>query len=178
MIQPDKTAAWQLGEQLAPAYHRSGGETLEGCLRTGQALVDEMVELLSGEDREDARFHELLAEAGVLLDAPHGAGATELGLLSLLSRNLPRPGIWQGVGLDRISSRRVKVRGPGSRGGFVLAWTRSQLEEPPPEAPLTAELLPPGVEAQAVVLDEEPGAAGTPLVGRVIRAELFWQGRG
>ena len=137
-----------------------------------------MVELLSGEDREDARFHELLAEAGVLLDAPHGAGATELGLLSLLSRNLPRPGIWQGVGLDRISSRRVKVRGPGSRGGFVLAWTRSQLEEPPPEAPLTAELLPPGVEAQAVVLDEEPGAAGTPLVGRVIRAELFWQGRG
>ena len=177
MIQPDKTAAGQLGEQLAPAYHRAGGETLAGCLRTAQALVDEMAGLLSGEGREDARFRELLDKAGDLLDVPSGVGTTQLGLLSLLSRSLPRPGLWPGVSLDGLSGRRVKVRGPGSRGGFVLAWTRSQLEEPPPEAPLTAEVLPPGVKAQAVILDEEPGA-GTPLVGRVIRAELFWQGRG
>ena len=177
MIQPGEPGSRQLGEHLAPAYHRSGGQTLAGCLRTAQALVDEMVRLLSEEDREDARFHELLAEAGVLLDVPRGVGATELGLLSLLSRSLPRPRVWPGVSLDRVSSRRVKVRGPGPRGGFVLAWTRSQLEEPPPEVPLTAELLPPGVEAQAVILEEEPGTS-TPLVGQVIRAELFWQGRG
>jgi hypothetical protein len=33
------------------------------------------------------------------------------------------------------------------------------------------------VEVQAVVLDEEPEAS-VPLIGQVIRAELFWQGRG
>ena len=177
MNHPGERGSRQVGEHLAPAYHRSGGETLEGCLRTAQALIDEMGSLLSGEDREDARFREVLAEAGGLLDVSRGVGITELGLCSLFSRSLPRPRAWPGVCLDRLSSRRVKIRGPGPRGGFVLAWTRSQLEEPPAEVPLAAELLPPGVQAQAVLLDEDLGAVA-PLVGQVIRAELFWQGQG
>ena len=177
MIQRLETGGLQLREHLSPAYHRAGGEPLELCLRTAQSLVDELGTLLRGEGRGDERYRELLAEASMLTGVSGGGAVTVPGLVSLLSRSLPGVEIWPGVGLARVSSRRVRFKSPAPRGGLVLAWPRSRLGESPSCEPLAPELLPPGVQAQAVILDQELETA-TPLVGQVLKAELFWEGGG
>ena len=177
MIQRLETGRLQLREQLSPAYHRAGGEPLELCLRTAQSLVDELGTLLGGEGREDERYRKLLDEASMLTGASGGGAVTVPGLVSLLSRSLPGVEVWPGVGLARVSSRRVRFKGPAPRGGLVLAWPRSRLGERPSCEPLASALLPPGVQAQAVILDQELETAA-PLVGQVLKAELFWEGQG
>ena len=177
MIQRLETGRLQLREQLSPAYHRAGGEPLELCLRTAQSLVDELGTLLGGEGREDERYRKLLDEASLLTGASGGGAVTVPGLVSLLSRSLPGVEVWPGVGLARVSSRRVRFKGPAPRGGLVLAWPRSRLGERPSREPLASAFLPPGVQAQAVILDQELETAA-PLVGQVLKAELFWEGRG
>jgi len=177
MIQRLETGRLQLREQLSPVYHRAGGEPLDFCLRTAQSLVDELGALLSGERREDERYRELLDEASMLTGASGGGAVTVPRLVSLLSRSLPGVEIWPGIGLARVSSRRVRFKGPAPRGGLVLAWPRSRLGVRPACEPPAPELLPPGVQAQAVILDQELETA-TPLVGQVLKAELFWEGRG
>ena len=177
MIQRLETGRLQQREPLTPAYHRAGGESLERCLRTAQSLVDELGTLLRGEGSGDERYRELLAEASMLTGVSGGGAVTVPGLVSLLSRSLPGVEIWPGIGLARVSSRRVRFKGPAPRGGLVLAWPRSRLGVRPVCEPLAPELLPPGVQAQAVILDQELETA-TPLVGQVLKAELFWEGGG
>lgn len=163
--------------QLPAAYRRAGGEVLEGCLLVAQGMVDELDSLIDGPGREDARYREVLADARALLGSKTALEANELGLVSRLSESMPGPRIWTGIGISRVSHRRVRVRGPGPRGGVVLAWSRAQLEETPENLPLTADLLPPGVCAQAIILDEEIEAR-LPVAGQVMRAEVIWEGRG
>ncbi len=177
MIQRLETGRLQLRDHLCPAYHRAGGEPLELCLRTAQSLVDELEILLSGEGREDERCRKLLDEVSMLAGASGGGAVTVPGLVSLLSRSLPGVEVWPGIGLARVSSQKVRFKGPAPRGGLVLAWPRSRLGERPSCEPLAPELLPPGVQAQAVILDQELDTAA-PLVGQVLKAELFWEGRG
>jgi len=166
-----------VGEYLSPAYHRAGGATLESCLRTAEGLIDELAALASGKEYEEARYREVRAEAQGLLELSREVESTELGVVDLLSRRLPGARVWSGVGLDRLPGCKVRVRGPGSRGGFVLAWSRAQLGEAPREPPLPAGILSPGVCVQAVILDQEIETS-EPLVGQVLRAELFWEGVG
>ena len=163
--------------QLPAAYRRAGGEVLEGCLQAAQAMVDELDSRIAGPQSEDTRFREVLRAAQALLGRKGGFEANELGLVSRLSESMPSPRVWTGIGISRVSSRKVRVRGPGPRGGVVLAWSRSQLEEAPENLPLSADLLPPGVCIQAVILDEEIDTR-LPVVGQVIRAEVIWEGSG
>lgn len=176
MIQRLDLAGRQLADNLPPAYHRAGGDSLRLCLETAQALVDELEALLGGPGREDALYLELLGAVGGLTSAQHAEAATSPGLVSLLSSSLPGVKVWSGVSLARVSSSRVRVQGPPPRGGIVLAWPRARLEKPPREA-LSAKLLPPGVRAQGVILDQEPETADL-IVGQVLKAELFWDGLG
>ena len=160
-------AAWRLG----------GGELLGGCLQLAQEMVDGLDTRLGGEQGETIRCCAALEQAQELLGSKAAAGVNELGLASRFAVSMPSPRIWTGIGVSRISSRRVRVRGPGSHGGIVLAWSRSQLEEAPGKLPLTAGFLPPGVCAQAVLAEEEVEAR-VPVIGRVLRAEVIWEGRG
>ena len=177
MRQPENSDQLMVAGYLPAAWRRAGGEALEGCLELAQGMVDGLDARIGGEQGEAARCGEALAEAQALLGSKATAGVNELGLASLFSGSMARPRIWTGIGVSRISSRRVRVRGPGPRGGIVLAWSRLQLEGAPGKLPLNAGFLPPGVCAQAVIVDEEVEAR-VPVIGRVLRAEVIWEGRG
>jgi hypothetical protein len=51
------------------------------------------------------------------------------------------------------------------------------METAPGKLPLNAGFLPPGVCAQAVIVDDEVEAR-LPVTGQVLRAEVIWEGRG
>ena len=163
--------------QLPAAWRLGGGEALEGCLQLAQGMVDGLHGRMGGEQGEKVRCAEALAEAEALLGTKAAVGVNELGLAALFAGDLSPPLVWTGIAVSRISSRRVRVRGPGSHGGIVLAWSREDLAEAPGKLPLKAGFLPPGVCAQAVILDEEVDK-GLPVTGRGLRAEVIWEARG
>ena len=177
MRRPENSEELMVAGHLPAAWRRGGGEVLESCLQLAQGLVDGLDARMGGEQGEAARCGEALAKAQALLGTRAAAGVNELGLASLFSGPRVRPRIWTGIGVSRISSRRVRVRGPGSRGGIVLAWSRVQMETAPGKLPLNAGFLPPGVCAQAVIVDDEVEAR-LPVTGQVLRAEVIWEGRG
>ncbi len=177
MRRPASSEELRIAGHLPAAWRRGGGEVLDGCLQLAQGMVDGLDTRLGGEQGEAARCGEALAEAQSLLGTSAAAGVNELGLASLFSGELAGPRIWTGIGVSRISSQRVRVRGPGSRGGIVLAWSRLQLEAAPGKLPLSPGFLPPGVCTQAVIVDDELDGR-LPVIGRVLRAEVIWEGRG
>ncbi len=168
---------FRIDAHLPAAWRSGGGEVLEGCLELAQGMVAGLEDRLGGQQGEKLRCAEALADAEALLGGGAAAGVNELGLASLFAGELPPPLVWTGIAVSRISSRRVRVMGPASHGGVVLAWSREELEEAPDDLPLDAGFLPPGVCAQAVILDQELDA-GRPVIGCVLRAEVIWEVRG